>query len=186
MGCKRLARKPSTIRCNSAYNFVYCPTLNNIWTCVQIYYMNYIIHTYCGLRECASKPELLSFTLEYQRADDCCKLTTTCVRISEAYQFNNLHGHDDVIKWKHFPRNWPFVRGIHRSPVNSPHKGQWRAALMFTLICVWINGCVNNREAGDLRRYYAHYGVTVMIGNIWCRLTFVYQWDMVSGNGIEA
>ena len=71
--------------------------------------------------------------------------------------------HDDVIKWKHFPRHWPFVRGIHRSPVNSPHKGQWRAALMFTLICVWINGCVNNREAGDLRRYYAHYGVTVMI-----------------------
>ena len=31
--------------------------------------------------------------------------------------------HDDVIKWKHLPRYWPFVRGIHRSPVNSPHKG---------------------------------------------------------------
>ena len=30
--------------------------------------------------------------------------------------------HDDVIKWKHFPRYWPFVRGIHREPVNSPHK----------------------------------------------------------------
>ena len=73
-----------------------------------------------------------------------------------------LFFHDDVIKWKHFPRYWPFVRGIHRSPVNSPHKGQWRGALMFTLICVWINGCVNNREAGDLRRYCAHYGVTVM------------------------
>ena len=43
--------------------------------------------------------------------------------------------HDDDIKWKHFPRYWPFVRGIHRSPVNSPHKGQWRGALMFTLIC---------------------------------------------------
>ena len=42
-------------------------------------------------------------------------------------------GHDDVIKWKHFPCYWPFVRGIHRSPVNSPHKGQWRGALMFTL-----------------------------------------------------
>ena len=25
------------------------------------------------------------------------------------------YAHDDVIKWKHFPRNWPFVRGIHRS-----------------------------------------------------------------------
>ena len=56
--------------------------------------------------------------------------------------------HDDVIKWKHFPRSWPFVRGIHRSPVDSPHKGQWRGALMFSLICAWINGQVNNREAG--------------------------------------
>ena len=70
---------------------------------------------------------------------------------------------DDVIKWKHFPRNWPFVRGIHRSPVNSPHKGQWRGALMFSLICVWINDWVNNREAGHLRRYRAHYDVIVMI-----------------------
>ena len=56
--------------------------------------------------------------------------------------------HDDVIKWKHFPPYWPFVRGIHRSPVNSPHKGQWRGTLMFSLICVWINDWVNNREAG--------------------------------------
>ena len=58
--------------------------------------------------------------------------------------------HDDVIKWKHFPRHWPFVRGIHRSPVNSSHKGQWRGALMFSLICVWINDWVNSRGAGDL------------------------------------
>ena len=65
-------------------------------------------------------------------------------------------------QWKHFPRNWPFVRGIHRSPVNSPHKGQWRKALIFSLICVWINVWVNNREAGDLRRYRAHYDVIVM------------------------
>ena len=54
--------------------------------------------------------------------------------------------HDDVIKWKHFPRYWHFVRGIHRSPVNSPHKGQWRGAQIFSLICAWINGWVNNRE----------------------------------------
>ena len=70
--------------------------------------------------------------------------------------------HDDVIKWKHFPRHWPFVLGIHRSPVNSPHKGQWRGALMFSLICGWINGWVNNREAGDLRRHRAHYDVSEM------------------------
>ena len=70
--------------------------------------------------------------------------------------------HNDVIKWKLFPRYWPFVRGIHRSPVNSPHKGQWRGALMFSLICVWINDWVNNGEAGDFRRYRIHYDVTVM------------------------
>ena len=68
----------------------------------------------------------------------------------------HVHVHDDVIKWKHFPRHWPFVVGIHRSPVNSQHKGQWRGALMFSLICGWINDWVNNRGAGDLRRHRAH------------------------------
>ena len=71
--------------------------------------------------------------------------------------------HDDVIKWKHFPRYWQFLRGIHRSPVNSPHKGQWRGPLMLSLICTWINGWVNNRESGDLRRHRALYDVIVMI-----------------------
>ena len=74
-----------------------------------------------------------------------------------------LCNHDDVIKWKHFPRYWPFVWGIHRSPVNSPHKGQWRGVLMLYLICAWISGWVNNHEAGDLRRHCTHYDVTVMI-----------------------
>ena len=75
---------------------------------------------------------------------------------------DHLRKHDDVIISKHFPRYWPFVRGIHRSPVNSPHKGQWRGALMLSLICAWINGWVNNSEAGDLRRHQAHYDVIVM------------------------
>ena len=74
---------------------------------------------------------------------------------------------DDVIKWNHIPRYWTFVRGIHRFPVNFPHKGQWHGALMFSLICVWINGCVDNREAGDLRRHRAHYDVIVMMVLFW-------------------
>ena len=95
--------------------------------------------------------------------------------------------HDDVIKWKHFPHYWPFVRGIYWSPMNSPHKGQWRGTLMFSLICAWINGCVNNREAGNLRCHHAHYEVIVMqlimcykdsctsvqIYNMWYSLIFI-------------
>ena len=71
----------------------------------------------------------------------------------------DLTVHDDVIKWKHFPRYWPFVRGIHWSPVNSPHKGQWCRALMFSLK---INDWINNHEAADSRCHRAHYDVTVM------------------------
>ena len=61
------------------------------------------------------------------------------------------------------------------SPVNGEfpaHKGQWRGALMFSLICAWMNDWVNNREAGDLRRHHAHYDATLMekgntLGSIW-------------------
>ena len=52
---------------------------------------------------------------------------------------------------------------IDRSQVNSPHKGQWQGALIFLLICAWINGWVNNGKAGDLRRHRAHYDITVMV-----------------------
>ena len=49
------------------------------------------------------------------------------------------------------------------SPVNSPHKGLWREASMFSLICAWTCDWVNTREAGDLRHQRVHYDVTV-----WC------------------
>ena len=55
-----------------------------------------------------------------------------------------------------------FVRGIYQSPVNSPHKGQWRGALYFSLICAWLDDSANHRDPGDLRRHRAHYDVTVM------------------------
>ena len=65
-----------------------------------------------------------------------------------------------------FPRYWSFVRGIHQSPMNSPHKGQWRGALMFSLIYARINSSVNNRQAGDLRRHRSHYNVTVLVSMV--------------------
>ena len=54
-----------------------------------------------------------------------------CVRVQSV--------HDDAIKWRHFPRYWPFV-------LNSPHKGQWRGTLMFYLICAWTNRWVYNQD----------------------------------------
>ena len=64
--------------------------------------------------------------------------------------------HDDIIKWKHFPRDWSFVKGIHRL-----FKGRWRGALMFSFIYAWTIGWANNWDAGDLRCHRALYYVTV-------------------------
>ena len=70
--------------------------------------------------------------------------------------------HEDVIQWRHFPRYWPFVRGIHQSPENSPHKCQWHGALMFSLICTWTNSWVHNQDTGDLWCHLAHYDIILM------------------------
>ena len=82
------------------------------------------------------------FILSVPSSLDLFKLSVTCLSCSwKKLQsgFVSMY-HDDVIKWKHFPRYWSFVKGIHPSPVNSRHKGQWRGALMLSMICVWING----------------------------------------------
>ena len=94
--------------------------------------------------------------------------------------------HDDVIKWTHFTCYWPFVQGIHWSPVNSQHKGQWHGTLMFSLICTRIKDCVNKCEAGGLRRHRTHYGIIVMVmGELWgvCLEHFGENWPY---NGTES
>ena len=123
----------------------------------------------------SSKSLRLGFTLEWPR-----DLPKSCQyreiprdivshfewhQLIHIFVWNSRHEiswHDDGIKWKHYPRYWSFVPRIHRSTANSPHEGQWRGALVFSLICAWINDWVNNREAGDLGRHLAQYGVTVM------------------------
>ena len=59
-------------------------------------------------------------------------LKSTGTKDSETRKIINRVQHDDVIQWKHFPRYWPFVRGMHRSPMDSRHKAQWRGALVFS------------------------------------------------------
>ena len=61
----------------------------------------------------------------------------------------------------------------------SPHKGQWRGALMVYLICTRINGWVNNGEVGGLRRHLAHYDVTVMKSPPFSR-RHIHQWKCMT------
>ena len=79
--------------------------------------------------------------------------------------------------WRHqmetFSALLAVCEGNHRSPVDPPHKGRWRGALMSSLICTWTNGWVNNREAGNLRRRRTHYDVTVMWLDFVC---CVFNW----------
>ena len=81
--------------------------------------------------------------------------------------------------WRHqmetFSALLALCAGNSPVPVNSPHKGQWRGALMFSLICARINDWVNKLEAGDLWRHRGHYDVNVMTWRIvfqslfrWC------------------
>ena len=65
--------------------------------------------------------------------------------------------------WRHQTETFSASLALCAGPsVNSPHKGQWHRALMFSLICVWTNGWANHRDAGDLRRHRVHYDVNLM------------------------
>ena len=112
---------------------------------------------------------------------NCCTSQEICISIcvllwlgmKQFYPYD-----DDIIKWKHFPHYWPFVQGIHQSPLNSPHKGQRCGTLIFSLI--WTNGWVNYWDASDLRCHRAHYDVTVMsstgiISTIWITKSLWYN-----------
>ena len=82
--------------------------------------------------------------------------------------------HDDI-KWKHLLHYWPFVKGIHWWSVDSPHKGQWHGALMFSLICTQTKDWANNRSASDLRCHCTYYDVIVMWNHrdIWLAALFI-------------
>ena len=94
--------------------------------------------------------------------------------------------HDDVTKWKHFPRYWPFVRRIHQSPVNSLPNGQWRGTLMFSFIYAWISRWINTRDTGNLIHHRAHYGDTVISIDIytsrWKFECFLAIWRNITSN----
>ena len=113
-------------------------------------------------------PVMWSVTVEF----------VSCYQLISAWYFISLSYPLSCTWWRHhletFSAPLAICAGIHRSPVNSPHKGQWRGDLAFSLICVWINDWVNNREAGDLRRYRTHYDVIVCVGELQWLTTHIW------------
>ena len=93
--------------------------------------------------------------------------------------------------WEYFSRRCPFLR----SPVDSPHKNQWRDALTFSMTCIY--GQSNNRGAGDMRRHRAHYDVAVVLPISWVSLSDAYylvgcfdmahtlQWRYIEHDGVS-
>ena len=81
-----------------------------------------------------------TFLFCLRQALQVCLLAELSTRNSSA----NIEHYLVISWWRHqvetFSPLLAFCAGIHRWPVNSPHKGQRRGALMFSFICAWING----------------------------------------------
>ena len=124
------------------------------WPCDLIYHVGYIL--FCS----TYNPSFYMETVydKYSQAP----LRRTPIYQDILHNTPMTAAHDDVIKWEHFLRHWPFVASEY------PHKSQWSGAFIFSLICAWTNGWVNIRYPGDLRRHQAHYDITVM--RTWVRL----------------
>ena len=78
--------------------------------------------------------------------------------------------------WRHQMETFSALLALceGKPPADSPHKGQWRRAWMFSFICAWTNAWANNWDAGDLRRHCAHCDVTVM--NFLNRISIWTEW----------
>ena len=104
----------------------------------KIYFQSYKLETsnasYGLLGSCRTRNEICISSADYIPETSHGLLVHRC-RIESAFPHHAIT-HDNVIKWKHFPRYKHFLRGIHRSSVDSHHRGQWRGALMFSLIYV--------------------------------------------------
>ena len=127
------------------------------WTLV------YEVHTGSVSSHFRSIPEVASPPLSAMQG--------TPLEHDEAEQYSQTCRYGSALQWRNImmtSSNGNILRatgplcGEFTVPVNSPHKGQWHWALVFSLICVWINGWVNNREAGELRWHRGHYDVNVM------------------------
>ena len=84
-------------------------------------------------------------------------------RYLKTWHLTSTDHHDGVMAEKRYPSYWPCVREIHRSVVDSPHKGPVTRELLLSLMLVQINAWTNILVACDLRRHDARCDVTVIM-----------------------
>ena len=151
-----------------------------LWMCCVLACNLQLMHCYgainwhlMGVQASAHNPTVISKACHNNSKD--MKLRTTVLSWEESTSHKLImHTKEGLILRKSFSFPWwrhqmetfsallVHCAGNSPVPVNSPNKGQWRGALMFSLIWAWINDWVNNREAGDLIRHPGHYDVNVM------------------------
>ena len=98
------------------------------------------------------------FTVKFDCAGHSLRQWNDCVKHAARIFHDDVHHQMDT-----FSTLLTICAG--NSPVTGEfpaHIGQWCRALMFSLMCTWINSWANNGEAGDLRLHRAHYYVTVV------------------------
>ena len=123
-------------------------------------------HNYLGSSCLHNSSEIRIWSIASWIAKYVCRWFFTRIHMTHLSMFPGLLLWHWDTWWRHqtetFSALLALCAGNSPVPVNSPHKGQWRGALMFSLICARINNWVNNREAGDLRRHRGHFDVSVM------------------------
>ena len=118
------------------------------------------LYVYCGnIVNCVYYVQL-ALRLLWADFVDLCQMLYVCKKMSLCCL--------DVCKinvfpwWRHQMETFSASAALCAGNSPAPHKGQRRWALIFSLICAWTNGWVNNRDAVDLRRHCAHCDVIVM------------------------
>ena len=141
--------------------------------CLMIYHLNKCKWGVINMDDHSSIKLFFSLKRQHQTMEHGSKSLTLMTYRLNTHDLNSFR--DFVVSrlcfpvhagWRHqietFPRYWPFMRGMHRLRMDSPHKGQWCGGLMFCLMCAWTNDGANNPVASDLGRHLANRDVIVM------------------------
>ena len=128
-------RQPTERQCSCVLSLKYTFICVYWWTRQRIHNTLIVVDRYLRLMGDKTIPDSAESRLESFYPPFVAGIDLPHQGVVDSYNLHQCWNHDGVIKWKHFPRYWPFVRGIHGSPVNFSHKGHWRGALMLSVIC---------------------------------------------------